>query len=59
MLYLSEPFSSAELAYREEKIRASFVQAQARRRYRQQRRRERGNWLALPHPTHRLPLISR
>jgi hypothetical protein len=59
MLHMSEPFISSEIAYRQEKIRASFANAGARRRYRQQRRRARGNWLALPHPTHRLPLISR
>jgi hypothetical protein len=58
MLHVSEPFAGAELAYREEKIRASFAGAQARRRYRQERRARR-NRLALPQYARRRPVVSR
>jgi hypothetical protein len=34
MMHVTEPFISAEMAYRQEKIRASFANAEARRRYR-------------------------
>jgi hypothetical protein len=59
MLYTTKPFSSAELAYRQEKIRASFAQADSRRRYREQRRRARSTRLALRHRAHQQPAVSR
>jgi hypothetical protein len=58
MLHLSEPFISAELAYRQEKIRASFAGAEARRRYRQERRARR-NAPASPPYARRRPAVSR
>jgi hypothetical protein len=59
MLYTTKPFSSAELAYRQEKIRASFAEADARRRYRQQRRQARRNQLALRQRLHQQAAVSR
>jgi len=58
MLHLSEPFIGAEIAYRQEKIRASFAQAEARRRYRQQRRARRSQLALHPHLRSR-PVVSR
>jgi hypothetical protein len=58
MLHVSEPFVSAEIAYRQEKIRASFAGAEARRRYRQQRRAGRSR-LVLPQQLRSRPAVSR
>jgi hypothetical protein len=58
MLHMTEPFISAEIAYRQEKIRASFTNAESRRRYRRQRRALRSQ-PALPQHAHSHPAVSR
>jgi hypothetical protein len=58
MMHVTEPFISAEIAYRQEKIRASFVNAEARRRYRRQRRALRSQ-RALPQHARSHPVVSR
>ena len=58
MLHASEPFVSAEIAYRQEKIRASFAGADARRRYRRQRRAFSHQPVVPQHPLSS-PLVSR
>ncbi len=58
MMHVTEPFISAEIAYRQEKIRASFANAEARRRYRLQRRAQRSQ-RALPQHARSHPVVSR
>jgi hypothetical protein len=58
MLHVTEPFISAEIAYRHEKTRASFANAEARRRYRRQRRTLRSQ-RALPQHARTHPVVSR
>ncbi|MEP6526381.1 MAG: hypothetical protein ABJA86_04380 [Nocardioidaceae bacterium] len=55
---MTEPFISAEIAYRQEKIRASFANAEARRRYRLERRALRSQ-RALPQQARSHPVVSR
>jgi hypothetical protein len=58
MMHVTEPFISAEIAYRQEKIRASFANAEARRSYRRQRRALRSEQ-AVPQHARSQPVVSR